>query len=149
MLLWMVGGSIAVLLAVLVTMSSVGDRSTASVPGDLAPLPPVDEPQRGSRPSQTPAATAEAEEPAPPAAFVPSYSPESYCESVSLAVGGSYTIKAACLRQERDAREWIRQAGGISPRTANYCDGVGAAVGGSYSIYQSCVRQESEAASGI
>jgi hypothetical protein len=76
----------------------------------------------------------------------PVYNIESYCESVSQAVGGSYEIKAACIEQEKQARDRISGAN-IEARIDKYCDSVGQAVGGSYQIYEACVKQEIEAKS--
>jgi hypothetical protein len=76
---------------------------------------------------------------------LPVYDIEAYCEAVSQAVGGSYQIKVACIKEEREAKDAARKAGPQEARIEAYCADVGKAVGGSYQIYWTCVQEELEA----
>src|SRR5438045_3280962 len=75
----------------------------------------------------------------------PTYSIDDYCESVSQAIGGSYTIKAQCVKEENAALSRVQELGYVEERITKYCAGVAQAIGGSYTIYEQCLKEESEA----
>jgi hypothetical protein len=76
---------------------------------------------------------------------VPAYSIDSYCEKISQVGGGSYSIKAECIKQENEAVTRLRGMGAVELRITAYCQRIGEVAGGSYSIYEECIKQEIEA----
>ncbi|WP_425404598.1 hypothetical protein [Hwanghaeella sp.] len=78
------------------------------------------------------------------AAPVPPFDTATYCAEVAEAVGGSYSIEAACLDRESKARQMI-ESREIEPRILSYCAQVSEAVGGSFSIMSTCIDREERA----
>ena len=72
------------------------------------------------------------------------YDIESYCKSVSDAIGGSYQIEKTCRNQEYQAKKKIDSMS-VPQRIENYCNEVGQAIGGSYQIKLTCIKQELKA----
>jgi hypothetical protein len=64
-------------------------------------------------------------------------------------VGGSYQIKAQCIKDERISLEAVRSLSGIETRITDYCNEVATAIGGSYQIYEHCIESELEAKNAV
>lgn len=75
---------------------------------------------------------------------LPRFDTQSYCQSVSAAGGGSYSIMQGCLRMEERARQDLANIR-IEPQILRYCTDVGRVVGGSYSTMHGCVQMEMRA----
>jgi hypothetical protein len=80
---------------------------------------------------------------------LPKFDSERFCELMSRASGGSYEMKAGCMRREARSKEELRAAPSVPARIAQHCTRMATATGeGSYWLYRGCVRRELRAAGG-
>lgn len=78
---------------------------------------------------------------------LPSFKIEDYCESVSQAIGGSFTIKRQCEDDEQQAKLELSRTK-LPDRIYKYCQTTAKAIGGSYQIMLVCAQDELKAMGG-
>lgn len=78
---------------------------------------------------------------------LPGFDIEDYCESISQAIGGSFTIKRQCEDDEQKAKLELSRTK-LPDRIYKYCQNTAKAIGGSHQIMLVCAQDELKAMGG-